>query len=189
MQKIIVAAAGTMLLAFGAFGQAGQAGTHTCEDLAQLEITGAKILSAQTVAAGAFTPPANMSPWMQGDPSLYKTLPAFCRVVAEADPSADSAIKIEVWMPIDGGNNVAWNGKLQGWGNGGFAGEIDYRVLAVAVKKGYAAVGTDTGHAAGGSDASWALGHPEKVADFCYSRIHEMTPRGRGSIQTLHRKH
>src|SRR5258708_14738179 len=167
MQKIIVAAAGTMLLAFGAFGQAGQVRTHTCEGLAELEITGAKILSAQTVAAGAFTPPANMSRWMQGDPSLYKTLPPFCRVVAEADPSADSAIKIEVWIPIDSApgstNGVAWNGKLQGWGNGGFAGEIDYRALAVAVKKCYAAVGNDTGHAACGTDASSALGHPEKV--------------------------
>jgi len=69
-------------------------------------------------------------------------------------------------MPVDSApnnmNSVAWNGKLQGWGNGGFAGEIDYRALAIAVKKGYAAVGTDTGHAGNGTDASWALGHPEK---------------------------
>ena len=47
-----------------------------------------------------------------------KTLPG--RVVAQATPSADSNIKIEVWMTAAG-----WNGKLQGIGNGGFAGQID----------------------------------------------------------------
>jgi feruloyl esterase len=98
---------------------------------------------------------------MVGDPSLYKTLGAFCRVVVKAAPSADSDIKIEVWMPGEG-----WNGKFQGRGNGGFAGEIDFRALSAALRLGYATAGTNTGHAAGGTDASWALGHPERVTDF-----------------------
>jgi len=186
MHKIILALVASLLLALGAKAQGG---THSCEGLAQLELLGARIVSAQTVAAGEFTPPANSTPWMLGDPSFYKTLPAFCRVAAEADPSADSAIKIEVWMPIDSApndmNGVAWNGKLQGWGNGGFAGEIDYRALAIALKKGYAAVGTDTGHAGNGADASWALGHPEKVADFGSRGIHEMTRVAKASIKAF----
>jgi len=99
---------------------------------------------------------------MVGDLSFYKMLPAFCRVVVEATPSADSSIKIEVWMPENGKNGAGWNGKLQGQGNGGFAGEIGYRQLGAGVNQGYATVGTDTGHAGGGTDASWALGHPER---------------------------
>jgi hypothetical protein len=32
--------------------------------------------------------------------------------------------------------------------------------------EGYAVSGTDTGRTGGSLDAGWALGHPEKVADF-----------------------
>jgi feruloyl esterase len=156
--------------------------------LAQLELIGAKIHSAQTVAAGAFTPPPNTTPWLMGDPSFYKMLPAFCRVVVEATPSADSSIKIEVWMPENGQNGAVWNGKLQGQGNGGFAGEIGYRQLGAAVYQGYATVGTDTGHAGGGTDASWALGHPEKVTDFGYRGIHEMTRVAKEVVKAFYGK-
>src|SRR6184192_1504309 len=143
---------------------------QSCEKLSQLAVSKAKIVSAQTVEAGAFAPPAAMSPWLTGSPDLYKTLGAFCRVVVEATPSADSSIKIEVWMPTEG-----WNGRFRGQGNGGFAGEIDYRRLGLAVQQKYASAASDTGHSAGGTDARWALGHPKKVIDFGYRAIHEMT--------------
>jgi len=39
-----------------------------------------------------------------------------------------------------------WNGKLQGNGNGGFAGSINQLGLALSIQRGYAAVSTDTGH-------------------------------------------
>jgi feruloyl esterase len=175
MQKVVIAAVGVVLMSCGTYAQGAPSGTQTCEGLTQLKLTGAKILSAQTVAAGAFTPPPNITPWIVGEPSFYKMLPAFCRVVAEATPSTDSSIKIEVWMPANRQNSGSWNGKLQGQGNGGFAGEIGYRQLGIAVYQGYATVSTDTGHSAGGTDASWALGHPEKLTDFGYRGIHEMT--------------
>ena len=81
-------------------------------------------------------------------------------------------------MPVKG-----WNGKFRGVGNGGFAGSIDYEGPAVALMQGYASGATDTGHSGNGGDASWALGHPEKVIDFGYRAIHEMTKdlKGRGS--------
>lgn len=143
---------------------------QSCEKLSQLTLSKAKLVSAQTVEAGAFPPPTAMSSWLAGSPELYKSLGAFCRVVVEATPSADSLIKIEVWMPAEG-----WNGRFRGQGNGGFAGEIDYHRLGLAVQAKYASAATDTGHAAGGTDARWALGHPEKVIDFGYRAIHEMT--------------
>jgi feruloyl esterase len=188
MPKIILSAVATMLLSFSTFGQAAPASTHSCEGLEQLELSGARIVSAQTVAAGAFTPPPNVSRWLLGEPSFYKTLPAFCRVIAEAKPSADSSINIEVWLPINGSQQPTWNGKLEGRGNGGFAGEIDYGALAAAVKKGYATVGTDTGHSGEVDDASWALGHPERVADFGYRGIHEMTRVAKAAIKAAYGK-
>jgi len=154
---------------------------ESCEQLAQLALPHTQITSAQTVAAGAFTPPAGTPPWMAGDPSLFKRLPAFCRVTAVSKPTADSDIKIEVWMPASG-----WNGKFRGQGNGGFAGQIDFRVLGIAVEQGYASAATDTGHAAEGTDATWALGHPEKIVDFAYRAIHEMTVIGKATAKAFY---
>ena len=165
----------------GAFVPNARAAGQTCEQLAKLALPNTKIMSAETVAAGAFSPPASMAPWLAGDPSFYKRLPAFCRVTAQAKPSADSDIKIEVWMPGSG-----WNGKFRGQGNGGFAGEIDYRSLGLAIAQGYATAGTDTGHAADGTDARWALGHPEKIIDFAYRAIHEMTVVGKATVTAFY---
>jgi len=157
------------------------AAPQTCEQLAQLALPDTKITSAQTVTAGAFAPPANTTPWLAGDPNFYKGLPAFCRVTAVAKPTADSDIKIEVWMPSSG-----WNGKFRGQGNGGFAGEFDYHTLGLAVAQGYASAATDTGHAANGGDASWALGHPEKIIDFAYRAIHQMTLVGKATVKAFY---
>ena len=149
----------------------------SCESLSSLKLPDTTITSAQTVAAGAFAPPAGFPP-----SPLYRELPAFCRVTAEVKPAKDSDIKIEVWMPAAG-----WNGKYQGVGNGGFAGSISYPALAGAVKAGYAAASTDTGHAArGAADATWALGHPDRIVDFGYRGIHEMTVKAKAIIQAFY---
>src|SRR5579863_9115445 len=140
-----------------------------CARLAKFELPNATITTATSVSAGTFDGPrqaftgADMS-------ALYKMLPAFCRIVVKATPTSDSNIGVEVWMPLHG-----WNGKLEGLGNGGFAGIIDDVGLGAAVAKGYAAVGTDAGHTGSPADASWALGHPEKVIDFGHRGVHEMT--------------
>jgi len=143
---------------------------RSCESLAQLALPNTKITIAQTVNAGEFTPPGR---------TAIKDLPAFCRVAATLNPSSDSDIKVEVWFPVEG-----WNGKYRGQGNGGFAGSISFDAMAAAVKLGYATAGTDTGHT--GNDASWALGHPEKVVDFGWRAIHEMTVRAKAIIQAYY---
>ena len=153
-----------------------------CEKLMPAKISGATITLAQTVAAGTFVGSAAPSSGIDL-PSFYKSLPAFCRVVAEAKPTADSDIKLEVWLPVSG-----WNGKLQGIGNGGFAGLIDDMQLGVALSKGYAATATDTGHTGSPVDATWALGHPEKVVDFGHRGIHEMTLVAKAVIQAFYAK-
>jgi Tannase and feruloyl esterase len=148
-----------------------------CSDLKQLTIPNASITSAENVAAGAFSPPDLKA----GDkvPQLYKTTPAFCRVLATLKPTADSDIKVEVWMPADG-----WNGKFRGEGNGGFAGYIAYSGLAASVTQGYAAASTDTGHSTQG--AAWALGHPEKVVDYGYRAVHEMTVSAKAIVKAFY---
>src|SRR5262249_59385209 len=96
--------------------------------------------------AGTFT--AELPPWMAAAAAIFKALPAFCRVTAQATPSTDSDIRIEVWLPAEN-----WNGKFQAHGNGGFAGQIDYFDLAASLLAGYATANTDTGHSAEGTDA------------------------------------
>ncbi len=157
-------------------------GDESCQQLAGLKIPNASITTAEAIAAGTFNgPPA---PFSGVDISaLYKSLPSFCRVVAEAKPTADSDIKMEVWLPASG-----WNGKLQGIGNGGFAGLIDAMQLGMALKAGYAATATDTGHAGSPIDAAWGKGHPEKVVDFGHRGIHEMTRVAKAVVQAFYAK-
>jgi Tannase and feruloyl esterase len=165
----------------GAASGQNTAAAPSCESLAQLTLSGAKISSATPVAAGAFTPPEGPTPNMPLEAGLTKALPAFCRILAQAVPSADSSIQIEVWMPLSG-----WNGKFQAAGNGGFAGEIDYRQMGVALRDNYATAGTDTGHSGSPVDASWALGHPEKIIDFGHRGIHEMTRVAKAVIKAFY---
>ena len=114
-------------------GASVQASTARCNKLAELELPNVTIATAKAVAAGAFSGlPQNFTG--RDLSAFYKTLPPFCRVVAHAHPSSDSDIVIEVWMPLAG-----WNGKLQGLGQGGFAGQIDSFELGASAAKGYAA--------------------------------------------------
>jgi hypothetical protein len=168
----------TFLLAANAIAVA----EDSCEQLITIGIPGAKVTFAQTVAAGTFAgPPSPISGRDLTAP--YKNVPAFCRVVAEAKPTADSDIRLEVWLPAAG-----WNGKLQGIGNGGFAGMIDYSQLGAAVTKGYAATATNAGHDGSPIDATWAVGHPEKVVDFGHRGIHEMTRVAKEIVHALYGK-
>src|SRR6185436_8329868 len=116
--------------------------------------------------AGAAAPPPA---------STFSQLPSFCRVAATLKPSADSDIKIEVWMPTTG-----WNGKFLAVGNGGWSGAIVYPALAVSLQRGYATASTDTGHS--GGSGSFALGHPEKLTDFAYRAVHEMTVQAKAIV-------
>ncbi len=139
----------------------------SCESLASLSLPNATITAARTVEAGAFSPTSSGSDGAAGGGSLNVPR-AFCRVAATLKPSSDSDIKIEVWMP-----SANWNGKFQAVGNGAFSGAIAYPAMLTALARGYATGSTDTGHS--GGSASFALGHPEKVVDFGWRSVHEMT--------------
>jgi hypothetical protein len=179
-----------LVLAFGVTSAAraqsvnssGAPGTQqSCENLQKITLGGAKILSASRVGAGEFVAPPDGTSGRPEDPGLAKKLAAFCRVQVVATPSADSAIHIEVWLP-----EKRWNGKFRGQGNGGFAGQIIYVALEAAALEGYATASTDTGHSGTPVDAQWALGHPERVTDFGYRGIHEMTRIAKAAIEAYY---
>jgi feruloyl esterase len=144
-----------------------------CEGLAQMSFPNTTIDSAHTVEAAAFTPPPGSNdPRSQSViralPKRYASLPSFCRVAATIKPVPDSEIRVEVWMPESG-----WNRKFVAAGNGGWAGSIRYADMAVTLNSGYATASTDTGHK--GNSGAFGLGHPEKLTDYSYRAVHEMT--------------
>ena len=144
----------------------------SCDTLALLALPNVTITAAEAVAAGAFTPPVPAGRSLsEGQVRQFGALPAFCRVVATLTPSSDSDIKMEVWMPVEG-----WNGKLQAVGNGAFTGSLRQgggRSMASGLERGYATASTDTGHV--GGSAEFGFEHPEKVIDFGWRSVHEMT--------------
>jgi feruloyl esterase len=153
------------------------AGAATCESLAAFTLPNTKILSAAAQPAGAFTPPG-AAPTAAPNPALAN-LPAFCRVTASLHPTSDSDIRIEIWMPASN-----WNGKLQSVGNGAWAGTIGYTALGAALASGYATTATDTGHV--GNTAKFVPGHPEKMVDYGYRAVHEMTVAAKAIIAAFY---
>jgi hypothetical protein len=167
-------------MSLATFGQNAGNAARSCESLRSLSLPNAKVASAMKVAAGAFVPPSG-AVGAGGDTSFYKTLPSFCRVAVVSTPSADSDIKIEVWLPAKD-----WNGRFRAEGNGGFAGYINYHGMGVAIREGFASASTDTGHSGTPTDAVWALKHPEKVTDFGYRAIHEMTVAAKAAVKAFY---
>lgn len=145
----------------------------SCEDLAKTSLPNTTITLAQSVAAGGFTAPGG-----RGGGNPFADLPAFCRVAATLKPSADSDIKIEVWMPVNG-----WNGKFQGVGNGVWNGSIDQNAMATALRRGYATAGTDTGHEGGGGP--W-MQNKDKLIDYGYRSVHEMTVAAKQFVNSFY---
>ena len=151
-----------LLIAASFLAGESQVRAATCESLAQLKLPHTTVTTAELVPAGTFTPPS-------GKP--IPNLPAFCRVAATLAPTADSDIRIELWMPESG-----WNSRFVGTGNGGFAGGFAWGSLAGQLHHGFAVANTDMGmRPPAGSDASAFIGHPEKWADWGYRSTHEMT--------------
>jgi feruloyl esterase len=153
----------------------------TCGDLkGAFSMPNVTIHSVENVSAG--TSNRNTSP-LTGPETPIPTvtdLPAFCRVIATLTPTKDSEIGIEVWLPISG-----WNGNLQAIANHLSGGRYYYGDMAAALKRNYAVASTDTGHT-DTADINWAVGHPEKIVDFSWRAVHEMTVTAKAIITTFY---
>ena len=169
---------GTASLAIMTLASPAQA---ACEDLAGMTLDGGEIVSAQTVAAGAFQQPGGggINPGVAG--GAYGDVPAFCRVQLHLTPTSDSDIRSEVWLPISD-----WNGKYVGIGNGIWAGSISFSQMAEPLRRGYATASTDTGHTGSGLTAEWAVGHPERLVDFGHRAVHVTTQAAKALVNEFY---
>jgi pimeloyl-ACP methyl ester carboxylesterase len=156
----MICGAAILIVAFGA--RAEECGKLAAMKLPHVAVTGAEQVSTEGAKAIAY-----------------------CRIRATSKPTADSDIRIELWIPV----GPAWNGKFEQVGNGGFAGAIPYSRMARALALGYAVAGTDDGHqSADNIDASWALNHEEKIKDYGWRAISETTLASKRIIQKLKSK-
>ncbi len=175
-QRLLASIVGAALFAALAPASAVADVVDECADLTGLVLSGTTITVAEFHGAGTFVPPGGTE----------RVPRDFCRVAGIIEPTGDSAIAFEVWMPPQ----AEWNGRFMGVGNGAFAGSVVYGALVPALRRGYATASTDTGHGGGDSrDASWGLwglGHPEKVIDFAYRAVHEMTVKAKALVDEFY---
>lgn len=142
-----------------------------CAGLTSLAVTKTTIAAAESVAPGAFVPPAvGFQPFTPD----WSKLPGFCRVTGSIRPTEQSDIRFELWLPTG-----AWNGKFMQVGNGAAAGSMAYFAMVEPLSRGYAVAHTDTGHRGEGGDFSWAAGEPEKLTDYRYRAVRELTVAGK----------
>lgn len=86
----------------------------------------------------------------------------FCRV----EGTIEDEIGFELWLP----EANAWNGRMLGVGNGGFAGFFRYEGLARGVNRGFASVSTDTGHKI--TEINWPIGKPRRLENLGHRGQH-----------------
>jgi feruloyl esterase len=101
-----------------------------------------------------------------------------CEIKATLSPVPGSKIGVVYRFPKQ------WNGRLVGYGGGGWAGNVGFNTVAADLNRGYATMQTDGGHPSpGGFDASWTApgGKPDDVAmtDFSWRAVHQMTVTGK----------
>jgi hypothetical protein len=169
------------------------AAPSACSALSKLTLPEVTSISAEPVAAKAFTPP----PLFPGMPPGRAVAVPFCRVRMTVAPQ----IRIEVWLP----EAASWNHRFEAVGGGGYAGTISYAALAAAlmgnpVTGQFATASTDTGHPASGTQngqggANGAQGgggfalDPQRhtlnrglIVDFASRSLHEMTEKAKAVI-------
>ena len=189
--RLCVVAPGATILAISLIssltigvGSAQAANPTSCAALANLSLPNTTITSATIVPAGPFSQVSVGDPYAsEGTTSPAPTcssniaspqLPSFCRVTAAVStPGAAEPIKIEVWLPLQN-----WNGRFEGIGNHGFAGEFEYADMGPQLVNGFAVAATDTGHA--GNATAW-MQNAQQIINYGYLGIHQMTVLGKAA--------
>ena len=146
----------------------------TCESLIGTTLPDATIVSATTLSGTVRDPNGKV---------IARGVAEFCAVNIVATPSSDSLINIALWLPTN------WNGRFEGTGNGGYAGnmEQDYEPMVFAVNHGMAVAATDMGTApAAIVNADVLIGHPQKWIDWGHRATHVMTQLSKQVITTYY---
>ena len=158
---------GTVISAQGVTG-------GNCASLSNLKMVDTTVSSAALVTP-PFTPP-------RGGAAVTQP---FCRVVGVSNPTSDSTINFEVWLP----SGETWNKKFFSGTGAGSTGLSQYGPWATGLAATYAAMSQDRGHVSRAdlgvpltTDGSWAAGHPEKIIDWGYRSQHVTTVASQGII-------
>ena len=145
----------------------------SCKDALTLKSATFQITGTLTVA-GVLVIPGEAKPL---------TVPAMCRIAGVATPTPYSQIHFEVWVP----EQTPWSGRLQVFGNSGYVGRIPYSDMSKGIAQGNAVAGGDTGHVTTSmpEDLTFVVGHPEKMKDWGYRSIHEVTQAAKAVIASV----
>jgi feruloyl esterase len=112
-----------------------------------------------------------------------QNLPAYCEVTGVVSAVPKSRVGVVFRLP-DG-----WNGKMVGFGGGGWAGNVVLATAVPALVHGYATAQTDGGHAnPNGFEVDWARGNPVAMTDFAHRAVHVMTVSGKSVVAQYYGK-
>lgn len=138
-----------------------------CTALNDQSVGAARISSADAVSAGVS---------IEAPPSSVSTEASFCRVKFRLE----TAINVELWLP----SASIWNHRFLGAGVGGSAGTFNYRGLARALNRGFAAASTDTGHSIDQKD--WML-DGQAAVNYAHRAVHLMTDASKAIVERFYR--
>jgi feruloyl esterase len=141
-------------------GAGQEPGDASCARLLSLKLSNARILGADSIPAGGFTPP---------NAARFEELPRFCRVTAMADRPGDTEVKIETWLPAP----ERWTGEFRPAASGFAGGTIGYRQMRTIMAGGAATANTNRGHDGGG---------PWKPADMSALPYHLMADTAKAIV-------
>ena len=130
-------------------------------------------LFASTTVTGTAYKPAD---------AAQKT-PAYCEVTAVVSAVPRSQVLVVYRLPEN------WNGKMLGFGGGGWAGNTALATAVPGLAKGYATAQTNGGHEVKSSfDTSWAQDNPVAMTDFSHRAVHLMTTTGKTVVARYYGK-
>ena len=165
----------TLLVSGAVLGPAAAGTPTSCTSLSTFSHPNTTINSANSQPGGPYVAP---DAWHL----VFTNLPPYCEVQATIQPTADSSIKVRVWMPT-----TNYNGRYLGTGNGGYAGGFFFSELADGINRGFATANTDMGATlAAGVNADAMVGHPEKWKDFGWRATHLMTTFAQALINAFY---
>jgi len=147
---------------------------NACSRLQSTPIPGVTVAATELVPRGRYTLPD-----MSNTATAAIDLPEYCRVTATARPTPDSAIEIEVWLPV-----IDWNGKLLGTGNVNWCGGVNPLQMALGLREHYATAGTDRGHK--GCAPEPTLATAARMEDFGFRAVHVMTTTAKTLTSTYY---
>lgn len=163
-----------MLTLIAAAAAAAAIDAAACTALQDVKIDNLTVVSAELMPEGPFTGGQQQAGG--------QALPAHCRLTLKLSPTEESDINAELWLPAED-----WNGKYLAVGNGGWAGTIQgFGDMQAALRRGYATAGSDNGSSFNQPNGMFALGKPERLVDFAYRALHDMTTGSKTLISTAY---